>query len=71
VRIRPDTEKGYTMAHIRLVSRKPVLAQSGLLGGSGMDILETITILLLSSIFQGWDNLSAVVQNLQKFYSKT
>ncbi|MBI5091592.1 MAG: hypothetical protein HZB26_04010 [Candidatus Hydrogenedentes bacterium] len=53
------------MKHIRTVSR----AQSPALGATTP--LEQLIILFLSVVFRGWDNVSPVVQNLQKFYGKT
>jgi len=44
------------------------------IGGNDMgdlDPAETIVILLLSAFFQDWLNFPTVIQNLQKFYSKT
>ena len=51
------------MAHIKTISRRPDLAQT--------DPIESIILLLLSVFFPEWDNFPTVIQNLQKFYSKT
>lgn len=54
------------MRHLKTISRMPSRAQEG-----QTNIFETIIIVVLSVIFQQWDNFVPVVQNLQKFYSKT
>lgn len=54
------------MTHIRPISRPPSPAQEG-----NVTALESIILLLMSVIFQDWDNFGPVIQNLRKFYSKT
>lgn len=54
------------MSHLRCVTRAPQPAQTG-----GTSAMETIIILLMSVIFQDWDNFPQVIQQLSKFYSKT
>ncbi|MBI2432240.1 MAG: hypothetical protein HYV26_05160 [Candidatus Hydrogenedentes bacterium] len=54
------------MTHIRPISRPPLLAQEGQLTPA-----ETVILLLLTVIFQDWDNFAVVIRNLEKFYSKT
>lgn len=53
------------MAHLRNISRSPSPAQQG------TSIVETAIIFLLTIFFQDWDNYPTVVQNLQKYFSKT
>ena len=54
------------MSHITSISRLRSPAQAG-------DIvpLESFIIILLTIVFSDSQNLSAVLQNLQKFYRKT
>lgn len=54
------------MNHLRLISRKPQIAQEG-----RVDPLESIILVVLSVFFATYDNFSTVIQNLQKFYRKT
>ena len=54
------------MRHVKTISCAPAAAQEGQL-----DMTENIIIILLTVIFQGWDNFQPVIQNLQSFYSKT
>jgi len=54
------------MAHLKYVSHTPTLAQQG-----DTTPIETIILTLLSVFFIEWDNYNVVIQNLQKFYSKT
>lgn len=54
------------MKHLHTISQKPHPAQTGV-----TTPLETIIILLMSTIFQGWDNLGPAISGLQKFYRKT
>ena len=58
--------KGRSMKHVKPISRRPLPAQEG-----QTTLLETAIIILLTAIFQDWDNFVPVIQNLQKFYSKT
>jgi hypothetical protein len=59
------------MKHIGRISRMPARAQFD--GGSTGDLepAEQLVILLFAAFFQDWINLPTVVQNLQKYYSKT
>jgi hypothetical protein len=57
------------MKHIRTISATPAPAQNFL--GGGLELAESLVILFLTAGFQGWDNFQPVIQNLQKFYSKT
>ncbi|HOD52795.1 MAG TPA: hypothetical protein PLM14_14520 [Candidatus Hydrogenedentes bacterium] len=59
------------MKHIGRISRMPVRAAIGGNDMGDLDPAETIVILLLSAFFQDWLNFPTVIQNLQKFYSKT
>jgi hypothetical protein len=52
------------MKHIKQVS-------SSADGGGQTTPLEQLILLLLSVYFSGWQNFSAVIGNLEKFYSKT
>ncbi len=52
------------MKHVRAISQAPSPAQSNFAG------LETGIILILSIIFQDYDNFPQVIQNLQKAFSK-
>jgi len=54
------------MRHIRPISTAPQPAQQG-----QVTFGEQIILLLLTVFFQDWDNFPQVIQNLQKFYSKT
>lgn len=54
------------MAHVRSMSCVPRPAQQGQTTAS-----ESIIIVVLSVLFNDWDNFIPVLQNLQKFYSKT
>lgn len=54
------------MTHVRCVTRAPKPAQEGV-----TTPLETVIILLVSVIFQDWDNFPQVIQQLSKFYAKT
>ena len=63
MRVQKDTG---SMTHIRPISRPPSPAQEG-----NVTALESIILLLMSVIFQDWDNFGPVIQNLRKFYSKT
>ena len=54
------------MKHLRPVSRMPHPAQSG-----NLSIPENIIILVMSIIFQGWDNVGPAISGLSKFYQKT
>jgi hypothetical protein len=55
------------MKHINVISRASIFG-----GGTvGLDTAETIIIMLLSVFFNGWDNFTSVIQNLQKYYRKT
>ncbi|HOS03807.1 MAG TPA: hypothetical protein PKZ01_12060 [Candidatus Hydrogenedentes bacterium] len=56
------------MRHIKTLSRTPLSAQSGLLSG-GLNLAETLVMMLLGIFFRNWDNYAAVSRNLQKFYS--
>lgn len=53
------------MTHIRTITRVSMP------GKGSIDPLEQIIILVIGIFFQDWDNYQAVLQNLQKFYSKT
>lgn len=53
------------MTHLRTISRRPAPAQGGL------DLVESVILLVFTVAFQGWDNFSSVIRNLQKYYSKT
>ncbi len=53
------------MAHLTAVSRSPIPPKAA------TDTIETVIIILLSTIFSDWDNFPQVVQGLQKFYNKT
>jgi len=60
------------MKHLSTVSRKPGLALiGGIGGGSNTTIGEQLVILLMTVFFNDWENFSAVIQNLQKYYQKT
>jgi hypothetical protein len=61
-----NEDRQVLMHHIAPISRPPVLAQDGNTSG-----LEQIVLLLVTVIFQDWDNFPGVIQNLQKFYAKT
>ena len=54
------------MQHLTPISRTPLVAQEGNTSG-----LEQVILLLMTVIFQDWDNFLPVLQNLEKFYSKT
>lgn len=54
------------MAHVRLISRGKMPVAHG-----ATDVYETIILLLVSIFFNDWDNFASVIQNLQKYYSKT
>jgi len=54
------------MTHLRLLTRKPEVAQQG-----QVSPLESLILLLLPLFFGTWDNFPTVYQNLQKFYRKT
>ena len=54
------------MKHTKNITRMPNPAQMGV-----TTPLETLIILLMSTIFEGWDNLRPALQGLQKFYAKT
>ena len=51
------------MTHCRPISRRPVPGQ--------VSLVEQAIITLLTIFFNDWDNFPVVIQNLQKFYSKT
>lgn len=57
------------MTHIRRLSKLPRPASS--LISSSLSPAETLVLLLLTAGFSDWDNYSAVIQNLQKYYEKT
>lgn len=62
------------MKHIHTVSRKPSLAQLpglGTPGTGGINPFESIILILLTIFFSSYRNFPEVIQNLQKFYSKT
>lgn len=49
----------------------PARAQFGYGGTGDLDLSETLVILLITAFFQDWINYRTVIQNLQKYYSKT
>ena len=53
------------MRHVKPVSRIPMPAQGQL------SLIEQVTLLIFSVFFRDWDNFFPVIQNLQKYYSKT
>lgn len=53
------------MAHVRPVSRAPCLAQSQ------VSFLEQLVILVFTVLFGDYQNFPQIIQNLQKFYTKT
>jgi hypothetical protein len=53
------------MRHIAKISRTHTPAKGGL------DIFETIIVVLLSVFFKDWDNFLTVIKNLEKYYEKT
>lgn len=59
------------MKHIGHISRMPARAQFGGDTTGELEPAEQIVILLLSAFFQDYINLPTVLQNLQKYYSKT
>ncbi|MFO7975428.1 MAG: hypothetical protein R6V12_12430 [Candidatus Hydrogenedentota bacterium] len=59
------------MKHIGRISRMPARAQFGGDSTSELEPAEQVVILLLSAFFQDWINFPTVIQNLQKYYSKT
>lgn len=61
------------MKHIQSVSRTPSLAQLPGFGGDGGGInpFESIVLILLTIFFSSYRNFPEVIQNLQKFFSKT
>lgn len=54
------------MRHLRPITAAPLPAVEGRITPA-----EQLILLLLSVFFQDWDNFPQVIQNLQKFYSKT
>jgi len=53
------------MHHVKPMTRVPAPAQ-------GVTTpLESVILLLITVVFQDWDNFPQVIQNLQKFYAKT
>ena len=59
------------MKHIGRISRLPARAQFDYGGTGDLDLSETLVILLITAFFQDWINYRTVIQNLQKYYSKT
>jgi hypothetical protein len=56
------------MSHLRTISRRPLVAQSG----EGVTSpLESFILLFLTIFFSGWTNGPTVIQNLADFYAKT
>ena len=53
------------MKHLRTITRVSIPAQGE------TTVLESVILLLLTVFFNSWDNFSAVLQNLSKFYEKT
>ena len=53
------------MKHLKPISRRPLQAQGQ------TTAVETLILLVMATIFQGWDNFAAVAQNLQKYFAKT
>jgi len=63
-------ERAPPVRHLTAISRTPSLAISNFTG-RGISGLESLILILLTLEFQGWDNFSSVIRNLEKFYSKT
>jgi hypothetical protein len=61
------------MKHIHSVSRTPSLAQLPGFGGptTGINPIESLILVLLTIFFSSYRNFPEVIQNLQKYYSKT
>jgi len=53
------------MTHVRAISKQasPARAQTS--------PIETVIILVMSILFQDWDNFPQVIQALSQFYAKT
>lgn len=51
------------MKHVRPMSQMPLEAQD-------FPGVETAIVVVLTVLFQGWDNFPSVIQNLQKFFAK-
>ena len=51
------------MKHVRLVSRAPAVGQ--------LSAIEQLIITLFTFYFSDWDNFPVVIQNLQKYFTKT
>jgi hypothetical protein len=73
----PERQSGgkrtFQMKHVQTVSRVPAPALN--IGGGGgygnTSIAETVIILVMTVLFNDWENFPSVIQNLQKYYSKT
>jgi hypothetical protein len=61
------------MKHLHTVSRTPSLAQLPGFGqpGSGINPIESMILIFLTIFFSSYRNFPEVIQNLQKYYSKT